>query len=130
MKEYFDLGTFDEIFGAVSSDVSTIVQEQHRYILALDQDVHIVYRAGEKTAAYGIGPKKMSEAYCYIMPQKDYLNLGFFHGTSLPDPDALLEGTGNKLRHIKIRSIEQAKYQSIRNLIIAAKNERLKALKK
>ncbi len=38
--------------------------------------------------------------------KKDYARLDFFNGTKLNDPDKLLQGVGNKLRHIKIKSIE------------------------
>lgn len=32
----------------------------------------------------------------------------FWRGSRLPDPDHLLEGTGKNLRHVKLRSIEDA----------------------
>lgn len=59
----------------------------------------------------------MSEARCYLMPQKDYVNLGFFRGTSLPDPENLLEGTGKKLRHIKVRTLGSAQNSALQDLI-------------
>ena len=37
---------------------------------------------------------------------KDYARLDFFNGTKLKDPHNLLQGVGNKLRHIKINSIK------------------------
>ena len=42
----------------------------------------------------------------YIAPHNDYVRLGFFNGATMPDPDNLLEGTGKKLRHIKIYEID------------------------
>lgn len=32
--------------------------------------------------------------------------MNFYEGTSLSDPDHLLEGDGKTLRHVKIRSVE------------------------
>jgi hypothetical protein len=32
----------------------------------------------------------------------DHLNLGFFNATSLHDPGTLFEGTGRRMRHIKL----------------------------
>ena len=32
----------------------------------------------------------------------DHLNLGFFNATSLHDPQALFQGTGKRMRHIKL----------------------------
>ncbi len=49
-------------------------------------------------AGYGIGPKKMSEHFCYIALNEDYVNFGFNQGADLPDPKGLLEGSG-KMPH-------------------------------
>src|SRR5476651_1965470 len=35
-------------------------------------------------------------------PADDHLNLGFFNATSLHDPESLFEGTGKRMRHIKL----------------------------
>ncbi len=44
----------------------------------------------------------INEHYAYIAIQSAHINLGFYHGASLPDPEDLLQGSGKKLRHIKI----------------------------
>ena len=42
---------------------------------------------------------------CAIRPSKNYIALQFYSsGTSLPDPKRLLEGTGKRMRHVKIRA--------------------------
>ncbi|NMC77448.1 MAG: DUF1801 domain-containing protein [Candidatus Methanofastidiosa archaeon] len=43
---------------------------------------------------------------CYIFPTGGHVNLGFYRAIELKDPKKLLEGTGKKLRHIKIKSLE------------------------
>src|ERR1019366_7323471 len=43
---------------------------------------------------------------CYYMAGKNHITLGFIRGTSLPDPEGLLEGTGKNLRHVKIKATE------------------------
>ena len=40
-------------------------------------------------------------AYVYSAPE--YVQFGFFNGSSLDDPDGLLEGEGQYVRHIKVR---------------------------
>ena len=42
-------------------------------------------------------------AYVYSAP--GYVQLGFFAGASLDDPKQLLEGAGQYVRHIKVRSV-------------------------
>jgi len=42
-------------------------------------------------------------AFAYVNVFRDHVNVGFFHGASLPDPAGLLEGTGRRMRHVKLR---------------------------
>jgi hypothetical protein len=70
----------------------------------------------------------MSEAYVYIMPHKEHANLGFFHGVNIEEEIDNLEGSGKKLRHIKIRSLESANSKEVKAALKAAIMERRKAL--
>jgi hypothetical protein len=65
---------------------------------------------------------------CYIAPQKGYVNFGFFFGADLPDPKHLLVGEGKRLRHVKIRSVEDAKNPALGKLVAATWNEAPKSI--
>jgi hypothetical protein len=39
----------------------------------------------------------------YVNVFTSHVNVGFFHGASLPDPTHLLQGTGKFMRHVKLR---------------------------
>ncbi|MFD1851335.1 DUF1801 domain-containing protein [Oceanobacillus bengalensis] len=54
---------------------------------------------------------------CYLQPSKKHVNLGFYNGAGLKDPDNLLEGTGKQMRHIRIKKIEEIKPEQFKNLI-------------
>jgi hypothetical protein len=41
-------------------------------------------------------------AFGYVGVYRAHVNVGFFHGYELPDPKRLLEGTGRRMRHVKI----------------------------
>jgi hypothetical protein len=41
----------------------------------------------------------------YVYSDADYVQLGFFRGSSLSDPRGLLHGNGQYVRHIKVRTI-------------------------
>jgi hypothetical protein len=61
---------------------------------------------------------------CYIAPQKKgYVNFGFFFGANLPDPEHLLAGKGKRMRHVKVRSGEEAKDHALEELITATWKE-------
>src|SRR3954464_3431840 len=42
-------------------------------------------------------------AFGYVNAFKDHVNVGFFFGALLNDPARLLEGTGKRGRHVKLR---------------------------
>jgi hypothetical protein len=42
-------------------------------------------------------------AFAYVNAFTAHVNVGFFRGAELPDPNGLLEGTGKFMRHVKLR---------------------------
>ena len=123
MRVEESLGTIKDIFDKASPTSLPLIKAAHEYILELDPIAVIVPRAGEKSLSYGFGAKKMSDAYCYLMPFKEHVNFGFFHGTSI-DADGILEGTGVNLRHIKIKTLADLKNPKLKKLLKAAIKDR------
>ena len=113
-------GTFDELIEGIEPDLAAIARRLRTIIRAVDVSTVETVRLGDNAAMYGVGPKKMTDGYAYIMPMRGYINLGFYQGAVLPDPERLLEGTGKGLRHVKIRSLAEAKRPSVRALVAAA----------
>ena len=113
-------GTFDELLADVDPDLAAIARRLRTIIRAVDVRTVETVRLGDNAATYGVGPKKMTDGYAYIMPMRGYVNLGFYQGAMLPDPQRLLEGTGKGLRHVKIRSLSQVTRPAIRALVAAA----------
>ncbi len=69
-------------------------------------------------AAIGYSPTQSPfDRICYIAPQKNYVNLGFFFGANLPDPQHFLVGEGKRMRHIKVRSREDAGNPALEQLM-------------
>jgi hypothetical protein len=54
------------------------------------------------------------------MAGKNHVTFGFHFGTSLKDPDSLLEGAGKNIRHVKVRTVEDLEQKSLRGLVLAA----------
>ena len=69
--------------------------------------------------------KNMKGEICYIKPLKDSVNLGFFHGANLNDPENLLQGTGKSLRHIKFKKKENIDHQGVIKILKAALKEHI-----
>ena len=121
-------GTFDELLDITEEPLRPIAVRLRDVVLDVDPSVVEVVRLGDRAATYGVGPRKMSDGYCYVLPYTSWVNLGFYQGAELPDPTGLLEGTGAKLRHIKVRSLDAIDDPAIRVLIEAALAERKAAL--
>ena len=128
MRTERGLGTFAAVIAGVDPVVARIARRLRAVVQEVHPDAVEVPRAGERTVAYGVGPKKMSEGYAYIAPHGHHVNLGFYHGARLPDPEKLLEGVGKGLRHVKVRSFEEAGRSGLRQLLEAALRERHAAL--
>ncbi len=117
------LGTIKGIFEQASPTSLPLIKAAHQFLLDLDPDVTVVARAGEKSLCYGIGVKKMSEAYCYLIAFKEHVNFGFFHGATI-DSDGLLEGAGAKMRHTKIRTLADLQNPRLKKLVQKAIKDR------
>ena len=63
---------------------------------------------------------KMKDMFCYIATNTKHINLGFPRGTSLADPNHVLEGDGKALRHIKFASLGELERPFVRRYIRAA----------
>jgi hypothetical protein len=54
-----------------------------------------------------------------IIPHKSHVNLQLADGADLPNADGSIEGTGKRIRHVKVRSVEAATSPAVRNAIDA-----------
>ena len=59
-------------------------------------------------------------AFGYVNAFTSHVNVGFFHGAELSDPAGLLEGSGKRMRHVKLRFEEQIDAAALSGLIKAA----------
>lgn len=77
-------------------------------------DVREILHDGHPTACLG------DVAFAYVNAFTAHVNVGFFHGAALSDPDALLEGTGKFMRHVKRRAGEDIDAEALKKLIETA----------
>jgi hypothetical protein len=59
-------------------------------------------------------------AFGYVNAFKDHVNVGFFFGALLRDPAGLLEGTGKRGRHVKLRPGREVDPTALAQLIETA----------
>ena len=114
-------GSFDDVIAKATPEVQALAIAARALLADVMPGITEVPWARQKIAGYGVGPKKMSEHFCYLAPFKKHLNFGFFYGARLPDPAGLLEGTGAELRHVKIRQLAQLEDPALRQLVEEAR---------
>ena len=56
----------------------------------------------------------------YVNVFTSHVNVGFFHGAALSDPERLLEGAGKYMRHVKLRPGTATNDAALSRLIEAA----------
>jgi hypothetical protein len=56
----------------------------------------------------------------YVNSFKTHVNVGFFHGAVLEDPAGLLQGSGKRMRHVKLNPDREVSAAALSDLIDAA----------
>jgi len=97
-----------------SSELAAIARTWFASMRACGTDVRELMHDGCPTACVQDAP------FAYVNVFKAHVNVGFFHGASLPDPTALLQGTGKYMRHVKLRPGHPVDRPSLNALVTAA----------
>jgi hypothetical protein len=103
---------------ALEADVDRLLAEHPAEIQAIERALRATIRAeapdaveqvdfGNKLIAFGRSMKMRGLLFA-IIAHAAHVNLQLADGAVLADPDGLIEGTGKRIRHVKIRSVEAA----------------------
>jgi hypothetical protein len=74
-----------------------VAQTLHEWIIAADPDTKHSIKWAQPVYENGDGP------FAFMRSAKKHFTLGFWRGHSLSDPNQLLEGDGDKMKHFKIK---------------------------
>ena len=129
MLDRQDAATFTALARKYPPAIAEIAQAARQYILDLMPGAYEIVWPVMKVAGYGTGPKKLSEHYAWIAPYEKHVVLGLYYGRELADPKGLLEGTGAKMRHVKLRTTADLQKPGLRELLVAAAKHRVPPLR-
>lgn len=87
--------TVDGYIAGLSEDQAAIVTRLRTLIQQAAPDAQETFKWSQPVYEQG-GP------FCYIKAFKSTVNFGFWRGVDLKAPDGLLQGSGEKMRHIKL----------------------------
>ena len=95
-------------------ELGAIARRWFDVMRACGDDVREVLHDGHPTACVG------DAAFAYVNAFTAHVNVGFFGGAELADPQGLLEGTGKFMRHVKITPGTDEDPVALRKLIETA----------
>ncbi len=108
---------FQRLLNYKDQALADLFYDIREYILALHPGSNeILYHTHALTAVFSLSDK-LSDAYCMVPIYSQHLHLGFNKGTLLKDPDGLLTGTGNLIRHIKVNTPGDYRNPKVKALI-------------
>jgi hypothetical protein len=108
-----------------SNELGMIAKHWFEVMRGCGEDVRDLLHDGHPTACVA------DAAFGYVNAFKAHVNVGFFRGAEIADPDGLLEGTGRFMRHVKLRPERDVNATALRKLIEIAYTDmkgRLKAV--
>ena len=95
-------------------ELGAIAQRWFEVMRDCGDDVRELLHDGHPTACVG------DAAFAYVNAFKAHVNVGFFRGAEIADPEGLLEGTGKFMRHVKLRPERDVDATALMKLIEAA----------
>jgi len=100
--------TWDENLASHTPEVQAAARALEALIHEAVPDVVAEYDPGNGLLAFGRS-MKMRDLLFALIPHAGWVNLQLADGALLPNPDGLIEGTGKKIRHVKVRSAQAAR---------------------
>ena len=116
--------TIDVWMRAHENELGAIAKRWFEIMRACGDDVLELLHDGHPTACVG------DAAFGYVNAFRAHVNVGFFHGATLPDPNRLLEGTGRFMRHVKLGPEREVDAAALTELIEIAYVDMKNCLKK
>ena len=110
--------TWDEVLTSHTPEVQGAARALEALIREELPDVVVQFDPGNGLLAFGRS-MKMRDLLFALFPHAGWVNLQLADGALLPNPDGLIEGTGKRIRHIKVRAIANPTEPRVRAAIRA-----------
>ena len=108
--------TWDELLATHDTDVQAAAGALETLIREELPDVVVEFDPGNALLAFGRS-MKLRDLLFALIPHARWVNLQLADGALLPNPDGLIEGTGKRIRHIKVRTAEAASDPRVRRAV-------------
>jgi hypothetical protein len=104
-------------------ELGAIARQWFEVLRKCGSDVRELLHDGHPTACVN------DAAFAYVNAFRAHVNVGFFRGSEIADPEHLLEGTGRFMRHVKLRPQREVGATVLMKLIDAAYTDMKRRMK-
>jgi hypothetical protein len=111
-----DALAFDRYLEASAPAVAETARALRLVVLEGFPDAVETFDQADGLLAIGNG-RSMRDFVFAVIPHTSHVNLQLADGADLPNPDGRIEGTGKRVRHVKVRSVEDARAPWVRAAI-------------
>jgi hypothetical protein len=113
-----DALAFDRHLTATAPGVAEVARALRLTVLGGFPDAVETFDPADGLLAIGRG--RSMRDFCFaIIPHKAHVNLQLADGVDLPNPDGRIEGTGKRVRHVKVRSVADASSDWVQRVVAA-----------
>jgi hypothetical protein len=124
MKRMKAYASFDDYLDAQGARNQAIIRVLRRFVKRVAPGLSEAVKWGNGCWVGSGGP------VAYVYSDKEYVQFGFFRGSSLKDPKSLLEGKGQYVRHIKVRGASAIDERAFGALLKQAAGSRAAGMRK
>ena len=110
--------TWDAVLAEHEPPVADAARAVQRMVVESLPDAVVQFDPGNGLLAIGTS-LKMRDLLFAIIPHRAHVNLQLADGVDLPDPSGVVEGTGKRIRHVKIRSADAAESPVVKAIVRA-----------
>ena len=107
---------FDHFLDIDAPAVADIARALRTTVLDSMPDAIESFDAPDRLLAFGVGAGRRDFLFA-IIPHTAYVNLQLADGALLENPDGRIEGTGKRVRHVKVRSVDDARSAWLRAVV-------------
>jgi hypothetical protein len=106
-----ELREFLRPFSLTTQDVA--LRLRRRVLMVVPNAHETVWDASNAVSIAFSTRARSGVSLCHVAVYSNHVNLGFAQGAELPDPDAVLTGTGRRIRHATFRASAETDAQWI-----------------
>jgi hypothetical protein len=108
--------TWDEVLASHTPQVQAAARALEALIRDEVSGVVVQFDPGNGLLAFGRS-MRMRDLLFALIPHAGWVNLQLADGALLPNPDGLIEGTGKRIRHVKVRTGGMATEDRVREVV-------------